>query len=71
MKCGGSTVLKFAEGLPEAKLLCGLQRPEDDRERVELSITSEMAEGRSSQRQTPPLTLRPVEDDGSIANRRK
>ena len=56
-KCFWMPVLEISKGLPKAKGSRAAEGTKDDRERIELTIASEVMERQPSNRNTPAVTL--------------
>jgi hypothetical protein len=56
-KCFWIPVLEISKGLPKAKGSRAAEGTKDDRERIELTIASEVMERQPSNRNTPAVTL--------------
>jgi len=66
MKRFGVPVLKVSKRLPKPKHLRPTKWPKNNRHGIELPIAPKVMERQASDRQAPPLALRPIQNNSSL-----
>jgi hypothetical protein len=67
LQCFWMTMLEISKWLPKSENVRAPKRMENDAERIKLAVAAKMVKCHPSQRETPTLALRPIENDSALA----